>query len=213
MASKTELAAYKILDQFDLPIIYGEDYLDGTYMDKSGTVLRAKSDAQVYGIHIEIKCCMLNSKTSKEKADKALARVDPARYAASPTYFQILNQWNHSACKVSLTQKAMGTNRLLVFFVEEPKKTKDCNTPYLLEKYEIEYCTPETVRFALAQAIFANMPPSPPREDGWANFHNIDTLVPLKSGKKTCFTSSLDIWIQEKFLRSQSALFIYSENH
>lgn len=189
MTSKIELNVYKFLQQFDLPFVCNETWLPIVYRDKNGAELKAKSDAHlpIYGttIYLEIKDSTLNSKTSRKTADNAMARLDPDRYAANPSYYQTVNGWNHSACKFSLVKKSMteSNEHLLLIFDKPPKKTSKCDTPALIEKYQIEYLTKETFRHILALKIFEVMPPSPPRADGLANFHTIDTLVPLRSGK------------------------------
>ena len=211
MASKPERNIYKFLEQFDLPFVFKESKLPITYQDKDGKrPLEAKSDAHlpIYGttIYFEIKDATLNNKTSKQKADNALDRIDAAKYAAKPSYYQVVHQWNHSACKFSLVEQAMSAANLslLLIFDKQPKKTKDCDTPFLLEKYKIDYSIKETLRHDLARAIWKAMPCSPRRADGVATFHNLDTLVPLKSGEVTpdtvgaWFSDRIAIQAQEK---------------
>lgn len=202
MVSKTELNIYKFLEQFDLPFVCKEEWLPVTYTDPNGEVLKAKSDAHlpIYGttIYFEIKDSTLNNKTSKQTADAAMNRVDPVKYAYRSSYYQVIYQWNHAACKIGLTQNAMSAANfsLLLIFDKPPKKTKDCDTPYLLEKYKINYSIRESFRHDLARAIWKAMPLSPRRADGYATFHNLDTLVPLKSGETT--PDELGAWFADR---------------
>lgn len=186
MSSKTENNIYSFLNTFNLPFNLGEAYLPVSYTDSTGAVLKGKSDFQlaIYGtvIHGEIKDSTLNSKTSKKTADAAMARLDPYRYAQNPSYYQCIHGWNHSATKIKLTQDAMTPKKLIVIFDKNPKKTKDCNTPALIKKHKIDYCTKETFRDKLFLAIFAAIPFTPPRADGFADLYTVEDLVPLKSG-------------------------------
>lgn len=134
MQSKTEQKAAPVLATFGF--IPCQDFFPVTFQDKDGKEFRAKCDFfhPELNIYVEVKDKSLNSKTSKATADKAMARLDPARYAKSPTYFQCENQWNHSASKQAIVQHHLGPAQFMVVFTGKP----DDATLKLIEKRGID---------------------------------------------------------------------------
>lgn len=93
-----------------------------TFRDKEGREFSAKADFYHpdLGLYIEVKDSHLNGKTSKANAEKAYSRVDPDRLRKAPRYYQIQNQWNHSATKQAIVQSRIGASQFVVVFTKAP---------------------------------------------------------------------------------------------
>lgn len=122
MAYKTpEQKAAEIL--IPLGFIHQNDrLLPYSFFDKEDTEFRAKADFYHAGLdlYVEIKDNHLNGKTSKIKAMNAYNRVEAARLQKCASYFQIQNQWNHSAAKQAIVQVKIGSPQFAVVFTREP---------------------------------------------------------------------------------------------
>lgn len=96
-----------------------------SFVDKEGREFAAKADFYHPGLdlYIEIKDSHLNGKTSKSNAEKAYSRVDPERLRKAPRYYQIQNQWNHSAAKQAIVQSTIGQSQFAIVFTKEPDES------------------------------------------------------------------------------------------
>lgn len=133
MASTPEQKAFPILSRFGF-VPCQDEFFAETFFDKEDTEFHAKPDYKhpELNIYVEVKDSSLNSKTSKRMAENAYRRIDPYRLAKSPTYYQIKNQWNHSAAKQSIVQHTLGgADRFIVVFTGKP----DSKTLELIEKH------------------------------------------------------------------------------
>lgn len=104
-------------------ILINRKLMPYSFVDKDGTVFGAMADFfhPALELYVEVKCNHLNGKTSKENAERAYNRIEPAKlYGSHAAYYQVQHQWNHAAKKQVLVQSVIGAPQFAIVFTKEP---------------------------------------------------------------------------------------------
>lgn len=118
--SKTEENAHPVFTSLGC-VHVGDEYFDTTFTDKTGNTFRARPDYYhpASDCYIEFKSATLNSRTSKDNSEKALARAKSSnafRRNTSDHWDSLNNGWNHSRHKQRIVQKALSPDNFIVVF-------------------------------------------------------------------------------------------------